>query len=95
MRREWHCAHASTSRRTSFGRLRLALPLGLVLLYGAIVIAAPWVAARYGLTLGLGPPAAGEWILLTAVLGASLLASLVPALQAYRYSLADGMTIRI
>lgn len=71
------------------------IALGLVLLYGAIVIAAPWVAARYGLTLGLGPPGAGESMLLAAVLGASLLASLVPALRAYRYSLADGMTIRI
>lgn len=69
--------------------------LGLLLLYGAGVIAAPWAAARYGLDLAPGWPGAGEGLLLAAVFGASLLASLVPALRAYRYSLADGMTIRI
>lgn len=69
--------------------------LGLLLLYGAGAGAAPWLAAHYGLSLSLSLPAAGEWTLLAAVLGASLLASLVPALRAYRYSLADGMTIRI
>ncbi|APR04542.1 ABC transporter permease [Thauera chlorobenzoica] len=69
--------------------------LGLGLLYGAGALAAPWLGARHGLQLSLGLPAAGEWGLLAAVLGASLLASLVPALRAYRYSLADGMTIRI
>jgi putative ABC transport system permease protein len=42
-----------------------------------------------------GWPAATEWALLGAVLAASLLASLVPAWRAYRYSLADGMTIRV
>lgn len=69
--------------------------LGLALLYGAGAFAAPWLSARHGLQLSLGLPSAGEWGLLAAVLGASLLASLVPALRAYRYSLADGMTIRI
>jgi putative ABC transport system permease protein len=34
-------------------------------------------------------------MLLGGVLGATLVASLVPGLRAYRYSLADGMTIRI
>ncbi|ENO84224.1 hypothetical protein C665_13701, partial [Thauera aminoaromatica S2] len=37
---------------------------------------------------------AGEWRLLGAVLAASLVASLLPALRAYRQSLADGMTVR-
>ena len=64
--------------------------LGLGLLYGAGALAAGW-----GLELGLGWPSAGEWRLLVAVMAASLLASLVPAWRAYRYSLADGLTIRI
>jgi putative ABC transport system permease protein len=68
---------------------------GIALLYGAGAIAGPWLEARYGLPVGLGWPSAFEWALLGAVLAAGLLASLVPALRAYRYSLADGMTIRI
>ena len=69
--------------------------LGLGLLYGAGALAAPGLAAGWGLELGLGWPSAGEWRLLVAVMAASLLASLVPAWRAYRYSLADGLTIRI
>lgn len=69
--------------------------LGLALLYGAAALAGPWLEAQYGLALGLGWLSAAEWALLGAVLGASLLASLVPGWRAYRYSLADGMTIRV
>ena len=69
--------------------------LGMGVLYGATALAAPWLAASHGLNLVLDWPAAGEWRLLAAVLGASLVASLVPAWRAYRYSLADGLTIRI
>ena len=55
---------------------------------------APWLAAQHGLQPSLGWPAAGEWRLLGAVLAASLVASLLPGLRAYRQSLADGMTVR-
>lgn len=71
------------------------IAVGLALLYGAGVALAPWLASQHGLQLSLGWPTTGEWRLLAAVLVASLLASLVPALRAYRYSLADGMTIRV
>lgn len=73
----------------------LGIGAGLALLYTAGAVAAPWLAATHGLHLSLGWPSSGEWRLLGAVLGVSLLASLVPALRAYRYSLADGMTIRV
>lgn len=71
------------------------IALGLALLFGAGAALAPWLASQHGLQLSLGWPTTGEWRLLAAVLLASLLASLVPALRAYRYSLADGMTIRV
>lgn len=71
------------------------IAVGLALLYGAGAALAPWLASQHGLQLSLGWPSAGEWRLLAAVLVASLVASLVPALRAYRYSLADGMTIRV
>lgn len=72
----------------------VGIVLGLALLYGAGAAAAPWLDARHGLQLALGWPSAGEWQLLGAVLAAALVASLLPALRAYRQSLADGMTVR-
>ncbi|MBV2263302.1 MAG: ABC transporter permease [Thauera sp.] len=90
------------SPRTVFALLALeslllavaGIALGLALLYGAGAALAPWLAAQHGLQLSLGWPAASEWRLLGAVLAASLVASLLPALRAYRQSLADGMTVR-
>lgn len=72
----------------------VGIVLGLALLCGAGAAAAPWLDARHGLQLALGWPSAGEWQLLGAVLAAALVASLLPALRAYRQSLADGMTVR-
>jgi putative ABC transport system permease protein len=69
--------------------------LGLLLLSGAAAMAGPWLEARFGLPVSWGWPSLAEWRLLGAVLLCGLLASLLPGLRAYRYSLADGMTIRI
>jgi putative ABC transport system permease protein len=68
--------------------------VGLALLYGAMLLARPWLESEFGLAPSLGPPSAGEWGLLAAVVVAGALASLVPSYRAYRMSLADGMTIR-
>jgi putative ABC transport system permease protein len=61
----------------------------------AVAVAAPWVQAHLG--IALGGPASGlqAWPWLVAVLGAGLLASLVPAWRATRLALADGLTPRI
>ncbi|MFD0857830.1 ABC transporter permease [Roseovarius aquimarinus] len=69
--------------------------LGLGLLYLGLVAAQPLVDAAYGIWLPIEPPSAREiWVLL-AVVGAAALASLLPAIRAYRLSLADGMMVRI
>ena len=68
---------------------------GLLVVNAGAAALSPWLAAEYGLQLGVGWPSMTEWILLGAVLAASVLASLVPGFRAYRYSVADGMTIRI
>ena len=57
--------------------------------------AGPWLELHYGLLLSAGWPSPGEWTLLGGVVCAAFVASLVPGLRAYRYSLADGMTIRM
>jgi putative ABC transport system permease protein len=69
--------------------------IGLAALYAAIAALAPWTQGRFGIVLSLAPPSAQEAMLLGAVVCASLLASLFPAWQAYRQSLADGMIVRI
>ena len=69
--------------------------LGVAVLSAASALLAPWLLGHYGLQLTVSLPAAREWRLLLAVLGAGLLASLLPAFRAYRLSLADGMTVRM
>jgi putative ABC transport system permease protein len=69
--------------------------LGVLLLQGGLLLAGPLLETRLGLSIAGWPPSPHEWILLIAVLGSSLVAGLFPAWQAYRYSLTDGMTIRI
>jgi putative ABC transport system permease protein len=50
--------------------------------------------AQFGITLGTDFLRAGEWLLLAAVLATGILASLLPALRAWRLSLADGLSPR-
>lgn len=73
----------------------LGCGLGVGLLSAAGAAAAPFLEARFGILLGLGWPSPSEWTLLAAIMAAGLVASIVPGVRAYRYSLADGMTIRI
>jgi putative ABC transport system permease protein len=63
---------------------------------GALLVAAgaPWLQQQFGITLRWSAPTATMWWLAAAVLGAGMLASLVPALRAYRLSLADGLSPR-
>lgn len=67
---------------------------GVALLCGVIAAAGPALENRFGLTLDLVAPSSAELWLLAGVVAAALLASLIPAYRAYRYSLADGLTLR-
>ena len=68
--------------------------LGCVLTFAFIAAAGPLMQTRFGVTLQLSAPTQSQWILLSAVVVAGMLASLVPALRAYRLSLADGLSPR-
>lgn len=70
-----------------------ALGLGAVQL--GLGVAGPWLEAHYGIALGTGWPSASEWALLGLVIASLGCASLIPAWRAYRYAVADGMTVRI
>ncbi|HRP96507.1 MAG TPA: ABC transporter permease [Rhodocyclaceae bacterium] len=73
----------------------LGCALGVAMVHSVAALVGPWLAAHHGLWLSAGWPSPGEWRLLAAVLAAVFAASLVPGLRAYRYSVADGMTIRV
>jgi putative ABC transport system permease protein len=68
--------------------------LGLVLLYAALFLARPYVDAAYGLHLPIGLPKPEAWATLGVIVFGGCAAGLLPALRAYRLSLADGMTVR-
>ena len=69
--------------------------LGLGLLYVGLTIGQPLIDSAFGLWLPIEPPTLREvWVLL-GVIAAGAIVSMVPALRAYRMSLADGMIVRI
>ena len=69
--------------------------IGLALLYILLFIAQPLIDSAFGLWIPIDPPSLRELWVLVAVVAASAIVSLVPALRAYRMSLADGMMVRI
>lgn len=78
------------------GCLTLAgLLLGFGLSYLATFFAGPWLQAQYGLQLTPSAPNLAELKLLLSIFLAGLGMGLLPAIRAYRQSLADGLSIRM
>jgi len=73
----------------------LGMLLGLALLYLGLAAARPYLENAYGLYLSLLAPSTREWQLLGLIGLSGLLVGLIPGYRAYRYSLSDGMSIRI
>jgi putative ABC transport system permease protein len=73
----------------------LGIGLGLMLLYVGLALAQPMIESAYGLYLAIGLPSAREWMMLGLVGAAGLVVGVIPGYQAYRNSLADGMSMRI
>ncbi len=68
--------------------------LGLILLYAALFLLQPYIDRVYGLHLNIDAPKPTEWLTLGAIVAGGVLAGLIPAIRAYRMSVADGMTVR-
>jgi len=77
------------------GLTLLGIILALMFLYGGLSICIPFLETHFGLFMTLSLPGLYELKLLLLVFIMGLLCGLLPGYGAYRYSLADGMTVRL
>lgn len=78
------------------GSLALAgVMAGMALLYLLLFAIRPVIEAQFGLHLGLDAPSAHELTIAGLVVACGFVVGALPAWRAYRYALADGMTIRL
>jgi putative ABC transport system permease protein len=68
---------------------------GVALLYGLLVVSQPFVLSAFGLFIAIGGLSLHELMLIVVVGLAGMLVGIIPGYRIYRYSLADGMTIRL
>lgn len=68
--------------------------LGVVAVHAGMLAARPIVLERLGFYLAAGPPGTFDLIIVLVVTAAAALIAALPAWRAYRFSLADGLTVR-
>ncbi|MES0824820.1 ABC transporter permease [Ruegeria sp. SCP11] len=73
----------------------LGTALGVLLLYLGLAVLQPWLDSAFGLFIPITFLSPREVLILGAVVVASAVVSLLPAIRAYQMSLADGMTVRM
>ena len=69
--------------------------LGVVLVYGGVLLLQPTIEQLYGLHIPLKPFSAAEYRYLAIVVVAGLIVGLIPAWKAYRNALSDGLSVRV
>lgn len=73
----------------------MGIAIGIGLLYGLLLLSQPVILERFGLFIEIGAVSLYELGLIIIVCLAGIIIGLIPGYRIYRYSLADGMTIRI
>jgi len=73
----------------------LAIGLGVAMVYGLMLLLQPWLESVYGLYLVVAWPSTNELMMLALIAACGFVVGLIPGIRIYRYSLADGMTIRV
>jgi putative ABC transport system permease protein len=68
---------------------------GVGLLYAFLLTSQPLILSKFGLFIAIGGLSSYDLILMAVVCLAGILIGMIPGYRIYRYSLADGMTIRI
>lgn len=69
--------------------------IGVIMFYVIQVISRPIVEARFGIYISISPPSLFDLTILAVVIATGFFMGVIPAYRAYRYSLADGLTIRV
>jgi len=69
--------------------------IGLFFLYITLFVSQPLLEGYFGLFIPIHPPSFKDLIILGIIILTGMLMGCIPALRAYRQSLADGMTIRL
>lgn len=72
----------------------LGILLGLLFLYLLLLLINPILHSSFGLMIELTSPSLFQWLLLLLILVGGLLIALIPARNAYKKTLQDGLTIR-
>ena len=70
------------------------IALGLLLLYGLLLLTQPVMQSQLGLSIPITWPTAHEGLLALVVLAAGFPAGLIPGYRSYRLSLADGLNVK-
>lgn len=68
---------------------------GMVVLYCLLIAVQPVLATRFGLFFELGGITAYELVMGSVVCVVGIIIGIIPGYRIYRYSLADGMTVRL
>jgi putative ABC transport system permease protein len=69
--------------------------IGISLLYGLLLVSQPWILTKFGIFISIGGLSPYELSLIVIICLAGIVIGIIPGYRIYRYSLADGMTIRI
>ena len=72
----------------------LGAAAGIALLYVAVLVGQPIMSREFGLHIPVALPALEDLWIIGAVVLAGGVAGSIPAMRAYRLSLADGLSIR-
>ena len=73
----------------------LAIGIGIAMVYGLMLVLQPWLESVYGLYVVITWPSSTELLLLGLIAVCGFIVGLIPGIRIYRYSLADGMTVRV
>jgi putative ABC transport system permease protein len=73
----------------------LGSAIGVAVVYALLFVLQGPVEQRFGLFVPIRPPGPVEYAYVAAVIAAGLLIGLVPAVKAYRNTLADGLSVRL
>ena len=73
----------------------MGVAIGIGLLYGLLFLSQPLILTRFGIFIAISAVSIYELGLIIIVCLSGIIIGLIPGYRIYRYSLADGMTIRI